>query len=341
MIIEHERAATNRGRLAVLLLVVLAGCTHPATVREEVSISSGDAMLAGTMVMPAGEGRRPAVVLVHGSGPDGRSNEYYWMLAKEFNDRGFAVLIYDKRGSESSTGDWRTAPFGAVIDDAVAAATWLRRHPQIDSSRVGVWGGSEGATIAPEVALRAGLAFVVAQSASGVTFAEQNLHQTDLQVRGMTADPAQHAAAMKLQRMKHRFARKGEGWPEYQAALTAAAGTEYRGLAGPSARDNWWWAWYRTKMDYSALPALQQLRAPVLAIWGSEDALIPVTRSAAAFRESRSSMKMPADSFVVVEGADHTLYINGLRGLLRRSLRNRPVSLDLAAGWAARQVGGR
>jgi pimeloyl-ACP methyl ester carboxylesterase len=323
--------------LSLTLLVALVACAPPIQ-RQELTIQSGDVSLGATLVAPTSQEKLPAVVVLHGSGDDSRANQYYWLLADEFNRRGFAVLLYDKRGSGASTGNWRQAPFSAVIDDAVAAAAALRRHPSIDSTRVGVWGGSEGATIAPEVAARAGLAFVVMQSGPTVTFAEQNLHQTRLQVQGMTSDSAQQEAAMRMQRLKHQIARSGNGWEEFQTMMAAAAGTPYAGLAGPSSRNDYWWSWYRTKLDYTPIPFLEKLRVPVLAIWGSADILVPVERSRVAFDQARRPLQVPGDSAVVIEGADHTLYINGLRGILRRGLRNRPVTLDLAADWAARQI---
>jgi pimeloyl-ACP methyl ester carboxylesterase len=315
-----------------------AACGQPPARRQDIVIQGAGVPLAGTVVGPAAGGRHPGVVLLHGSGPDGRENPYYWMLADAFVRRGFVVLVYDKRGSGGSGGDWRRSPFTALIDDAAAAARELRRHPWVDSARVGVWGGSEGAVIAPEVALREGLAFVAMQSGPGVTFAEQNLHQTSLQVRAMTADPEERRAAMRLQRLKHRFARSGEGWEEYQAALRAAAGTPYAGLAGPASRDDWWWDWYRTKMDYSPVPALERLGVAVLAVWGDQDVLVPVEASRAAVASARDRVDHPGDSLLVVAGADHALQVNGLRGVFRRGLRNRPVHLGLTADWAARQV---
>jgi pimeloyl-ACP methyl ester carboxylesterase len=332
--VRDVRSAWAWAALAGLLAT--AACSQPPR-RHDVAIPAAGAALAGTVVGPAkGEGH-PALVLVHGSGPDGRENPSYWMMADVLVRRGFVVLIYDKRGSGGSGGDWRRSPFPVLIDDAEAAAKVLRRHPWVDSARVGVWGGSEGAVIAPEVARRLGLAFVIMQSATGVPFAEQNLHQTELQVRAMTADPVERQAAMRLQRLKHAYARTGAGWDEYEAAARSAAGRPYAGLAGPTRRDDWWWAWYRTKMDWGPVPALERLRAPVLAVWGGADPLIPVGASRAAVAAARRSAH-PGDSLVVVPDAGHTLRIDGPRGVLRRGLRNRPVHLRLMADWAARQT---
>lgn len=318
------------------LLVLLAACAEVPARRQEVRIASGGVVLAGTVVAPADGGRHPAVLLLHGSGPDGRENPYYGMLVDAFVQRGFAVLVYDKRGSQASGGDWRLSPFGALIDDAAAAAGVLRRHAWVDSARVGVWGGSEGAVIAPEVALRERLAFVIMQSATGVTFAEQNLHQTAGQVQALA--PEDRRAAMHLQRLKHAYARTGDGWEEYAAAARSAAGRPYSGLAGLTDRNDWWWTWYRTKMDYAPIPALERLRVPVLAVWGGADALVPVERSRDAVAAARRAVGNPRDSLVVIPGADHVVQVQGLRGVFRRGPRNRPLHLGLMVRWAARRA---
>lgn len=331
-----NKAALPRPWCAALLLLLASACAQAPVRRQEVRIASGGVVLAGTVVAPAEGGRHPAVLLLHGSGPDGRENPYYGMLIDAFVRRGFAVLVYDKRGSGASGGDWRLSPFGALADDAAAAAGVLRRHPWVDSARVGVWGGSEGAVIAPEVALRERLAFVIMQSATGVTFAEQNLHQTAGQVQALA--PEERRAAMHLQRLKHVYARTGAGWEEFEAAARSAAGRPYSGLAGPTRRDDWWWSWYRTKMDYTPVPALERLRAPVLAVWGGADALVPVERSRTAVAAARRAINHPGDTLVIIPGADHVVQVQGLRGVFRRGLRNRPIHLGLMVRWAARQV---
>ena len=74
---------------------------------EDVSFSSGDVQLAGTLISPASAAKHPAIILVHGSGAENR--EYVLPWARFLIRRGIAVLGYDKRGVGGSTGDWNTA----------------------------------------------------------------------------------------------------------------------------------------------------------------------------------------------------------------------------------------
>ncbi len=312
--------------LSLAYAVAITGCSTGE--REDVRFANGPVVLAGTLLRPSGAGPHPAVVVLHGSGPDGRDNAYYDFLARAFLRRGIAVLVYDKRGVGASGGDWLRSPFSALGGDGVAALRFLRRQPRIDSSRVGVWGGSEGAVLAPEVAQSVpGTAFVVMQSATGVSFAEQNLHQTERQVRSWTTSEAEVEVAMRLQRLKHAYARTGEGWEAYARALDGARGTAWAGLGGPERPDDPWWTWYRTKMDHSPIPALEQMRIPVLAVWGANDPLVPVARSRAAVAAALRRAGNRYATLRVVEGADHSLQVDG-----------QPEELDATAAWAAARV---
>ena len=309
------------------------GCSATEQRREDVVIQSGDVRLTGTIVAPSTPGRYPALVLIHGSGPDGRDNLYYWNVANAFVDGGFAVLVYDKRGSGDSGGDWRHSHFNALIDDAVAASKLLKAHPWVDSGRVGVWGGSEGGAIAPEIALRSNLAFVIMQSAPGVTFGRQNVVQTERQIAALTSDSAEQRAAMRLQQLKHAVVRDSARWSDYETAARDAAQRSYAGFVGPP-RGDWWWRWYKSKVDYTPIPSLERLPAPVLAIWGSEDILVPVGESRSAISRARARLDISGDSLIVIRGADHSLLINGFMGVLRRGLRNQPVHIDIMVEWA-------
>ena len=61
---------------------------------------------------------------------------------------GLATFRYDKRGCGQSEGDFNTASLFDLVKDAFSAWQWLQGVPEIDASRIGVLGQSEGAVIA-------------------------------------------------------------------------------------------------------------------------------------------------------------------------------------------------
>ena len=95
----------------------------PKFTEADVSFSNRDVSLAGTVLLPVGKGPFPAVVITHGSSPNERTAYRSW--AKHFANRGIAALIYDKRGSGSSSGDTRSASMEDLAADAVAGFRYL------------------------------------------------------------------------------------------------------------------------------------------------------------------------------------------------------------------------
>ena len=109
--------------------------------------------LPGTLAVPAGPGPHPAVVLVHGSGPNDRDetvgpNKPFRDLAWGLASRGIAVLRYEKRtrahAARVATGLDSLTVRGETVDDAVAALSLLRETPGIDPGRVFGLGHSLG-----------------------------------------------------------------------------------------------------------------------------------------------------------------------------------------------------
>jgi hypothetical protein len=126
--------------------------TRAPLVEREVSIRNGDVVIAGTLVLPAGPGPHPALVLVSGSGPETRRipRQVGDLLAHD----GIAVLVTDKRGTGGSTGNWNALSHADWATDVEAQLDFLRAQPEIDPGRIGLWGNSEGGYVVPVVAAR-------------------------------------------------------------------------------------------------------------------------------------------------------------------------------------------
>ncbi len=129
---------------------------------EEVIVGEGEWQLPGTLTLPIGSGPFPAVVLVHGSGPNDRDesigpNRVFKDLAWGLASQGIAVLRYEKRTREYADKFTPEVQRSLtvqeeVIDDALAATALLQSRPEIDPARVYVAGHSLGALLAPRIA---------------------------------------------------------------------------------------------------------------------------------------------------------------------------------------------
>jgi dienelactone hydrolase len=127
---------------------------------REVVIGSGELTLPGTLSMPARASRVPALILVHGSGPQDRDatlgpNKPFRDLAAGLASRGVAVLRYEKRTRQhpAKMAALRTLTVKEeTIDDVLAAAELLRTTPGINPDAVYVLGHSLGGTVIPRIA---------------------------------------------------------------------------------------------------------------------------------------------------------------------------------------------
>ena len=115
--------------------------------------------LPGTLLVPKGEGPFPAVVLVHGSGPNDRDETIMSLkpfrdLAEGLAERGVAVYRFDKRtyvyGTEMAANKQATL-MDESIEDAVAAVQLLAEQEKIDPARIFVLGHSLGGNAVPAI----------------------------------------------------------------------------------------------------------------------------------------------------------------------------------------------
>ncbi|MBI3792165.1 MAG: S9 family peptidase [Gemmatimonadetes bacterium] len=105
----------------------------------------------------AASGRRPAVIFVHGGPPrqmllGWHYSDYYantYAVNQYLASRGFVVLSVNYRLGIGYGRDFQHprkagAQGASEYDDVVAAARYLRSRPDVDASRIGIWGGSYG-----------------------------------------------------------------------------------------------------------------------------------------------------------------------------------------------------
>ena len=143
---------------------------------EEVTFQNktDKSILAGTLSLPQKDGYFPAVILITGSGPQNRDEELlghkpFLVLADYLTKKGIAVLRFDDRGVAKSTGDFQKATTLDFAKDVQAGVDYLRTRKEIDKSKIGLIGHSEGGVIAPIVAGNSNdIDFIVLLAGTGI-----------------------------------------------------------------------------------------------------------------------------------------------------------------------------
>lgn len=162
--------------------------------------------LSGTLYRPTGTLMpRPATVLIHGSGPQDRNGyaSILAILADALAAAGRVVLVYDKRGVGGSGGDWSRAGFTTLADDAIAGMKHLATQPGIDRSRIGLGGSSQAGWVAAAVLAGGGKpadVLLIGAAGAAMTVAEQNLYNSEVQMRCARIDPRDISLALDQQR---------------------------------------------------------------------------------------------------------------------------------------------
>jgi len=273
---------------------------------ERVTFGSGDAMIAGSLRMPATPGRHPAVVYVHGSGPGTRNQ--ISLLAHFFLHRGIAVLGYDKRGVGRSTGDWRRIDFPELASDALAAVNFLRGRPDIDPQRVGLYGISQGGWVVSLAAsLSSDVAFFISHSGPGVSPKKQEFTMLTniMTMSGLAKEDVDGVLqAISLLYQYGKTGKNGEKLDEL--VLKLKQNPKLADFLPPLSKevvrkklyekqkmgDPGWFL--HLDVDYDPIPALKRVRCPGLLIFGKHDFTVPVEESVArieaAFKETGNSL---------------------------------------------------
>lgn len=248
--------------------------------------------LAGTLTIPEGDGPFPALVLVSGSGQQNRDEELmnhrpFWVIADYLSRRGVAVLRYDDRGMGGSMGEVLNATSMDFSYDAEAAFDFLRNRKEINASRVGILGHSEGGIINFMVAeRRPEVAFLVSLAGPAVNGIEVLKEQQAaiLRAQGMSEEMVQFSGNANAQMFDIiessndrveadtllRQLLKGWGYNEELTEQTVGQ------MASP-------WMYYFLK--YDPTDAIVKTNCPALLLNGSKDLQVLASQNLPAYEK--------------------------------------------------------
>lgn len=278
---------------------------------EEVKFSSGRIQLQGTLYKPNAPGPFPAVIVLHSASGGSRLDPFYDHLKAALPARGISVLVYDRRGSGESDGDFSTADFEDLAADGAAAFTYLRQRLDIDTARIGLYGISQGGWIAPIVAImEPAAAFLVIVSGCAVPPAAQMDYgaKYTLTEAGFPEEFQQRALALRhqvneyyrgnLERNKLlEQIKEAEDKPWFKHAYIPRSDR----LPEDVTLSKWYY-----EMDYDPLPVWQDLKRPTLFFFGDRDRWVPISKSRSNYQDVTAHMD--AVKFVTLTGVDHLMH---------------------------------
>ena len=266
---------------------------------SDVLIPMAGFSLAGTMTVPkeVGKLRRPAVVLVAGSGSVDRDEvvagiPIFAQMAAGLADQGFIVLRYDKRGVGQSGGRSERVTIQDYADDLIATIKWLEKRQDIDPKHITVVGHSEGGAVAMLAAERedkiSSLVLIAAPGMRGADLVlEQQRHALDL----MGASEQERKAKIELQTRIQEAVITDKGWESIPKELHEQADS----------------AWFRSLLLFDPAKVMPDVPQPILIIQGDLDQQVLPHHADQLAALAKNRKKSPPVELVHLPGINHLL----------------------------------
>lgn len=245
---------------------------------ENLTLKSKNVVLVADYYKQKANGKFPAIVLLHGSSTNLRSDYLY--DADYFAKQGFEVLIFDKRGNGESTGEYFTSGYEEIIDDAIACLEFLSKKESVDKMKIGLWGYSQGAMLLPRIASKSNIPkFLIAKSPEVINVTEAAAYSDSSRVVNSGNSNSNGHIAANSHREVEKLINNGANYKEVENFIQQNA-LKYRfmnqtGLYSglnidKNEFDGFYWKG-RTENFYSFW---KEIRIPTLVLLGGRDDLV-------------------------------------------------------------------
>ena len=288
--------------------------------------------LAGTLTIPKGGNKFPAVVMVTGSGPQDRDealfgHKPFLVIADYLTRNGIAVLRFDDRGVGKSKGNFSSALTTDFVTDALAAVEYLRTRNEVAQNKIGIVGHSEGGMVAPLAASNSDdVKFIVMLAgpgmigkdliplqqklllmATGVTEevalkqASETKEVFDIILNASDSLTAYNKLSSLYDEKVSRMTKEEKEKPENSKEAFAAVTKQYLS------------PWFRFFIKYDPRPALENVQCPVLAMNGEKDLQVPVKENLSLVETALKAGGNTKYKIVSLPGLNH-LFQNAEKG---------------------------
>ena len=245
---------------------------------ERLAAASADREFTAKLTLPKGAGPFPAIVCLHPANDPSRDHFLFLHLEALLPSLGVAVARFDRRGND--------VPFDDQARDVEAVLTALAGRPDIDATRIGLWGFSQGAWVAPLVASRSDrVAFLILVAATGVSPVEQMRYATAMQARTAGHTEAEIEAALALRAAFDDFGRGARPRAEVQALIDRAKTEPWfeHAHVRPELPER---PGHFPDRDFDPAPYIAAIHVPTLLFYGDDDEWQPTDASVAAWERA-------------------------------------------------------
>ena len=252
---------------SVLVLAFVSLSAFADALSSPLMLDNGEYEIPAIMTSPEGTAVVPGVILLHGSASHKNEvGDLYLRLAEQLASNGIASIRIDFAGTGDSPVDYTHYTLKTAVRDAEVALALLRSQPQVDDHRIGVVGFSQGGLIAQ---------LLLAQQPDIKSFVAWSSVASD--GIGPFADMFE-TLYMKAKR---------EGQVEQQFAWRPPLSISYE--------------WFEQVMANQSLSGMAEYTGTILAIAGSNDAVVPPAAATRLIVASGSDVARA----VIIKGADH------------------------------------
>ncbi|MDD2964261.1 MAG: alpha/beta hydrolase [Bacteroidales bacterium] len=250
---------------------------------EKLSVKNRDVNLSAEIYKPITNGLHPAIVLLHGSTTN--LKKQYSFYADFFAKLGFEVLIFDKRGNGKSTGNYSTAGYDDLVEDAISCLMVFKNSKTVDTTKIGLWGFSQGAMLLPYIMTKTNIpTFIIAKSPEIYSVSEAGAFSDSLRIVNMGNSPANGHIVAESHRQVEKMIRNGSDYRVVENYINQNARKfnfmNQTGLYGntsinKSEYDGYYWKG-REKDFY---PYWKSLDVKTLVLFGEDDEYINASRN--------------------------------------------------------------
>lgn len=279
--------------IAIILVSINSVVGQSANI-EKIEFVSNGITLVGFLNKPKNTSPFPLVVVLHSARFGSHDTPIYNHLAKTLNEIGVGVFVYDRRGSGESGGNFENASLEDLAIDGANAIAYLKKRSDIDKSKIGLFGVSQGGWVAPITysLAKKDIAYMILVSSCGATPAEQMDYtaSTTLQRNGFANHDIKKA--LEARSVINNYYRGNISYDSTEKIIS-----KYR-------KENWFklsWLplnkdlklpaeptktkWF-LEMDFSPSTYFKNIKIPLMLCYGSNDIYVPINLSISIWKKA-------------------------------------------------------